>query len=251
MPALSHIRRHPVKGLGEEDIPRVALDAGAPLPFDRHWAVAHSKCGFEEWNPSWRHCRELLRVALIPELALARVAYDEASSLLTLSHPDLGEVAADPAKAPEAILDWVRPLADRYVEGPYRLISAAPQAMTDFEHTHVSIASESSLRALSDMAGAHLHFRRFRMNLWVEGAAPWEEFDWVGREIRVGAARLKVIERDKRCAATHANPDTGRRDLEITRLLHQRFGHMDFGLYAQVVEGGEVAVGDEVALVDP
>lgn len=247
MASLAQIRRHPVKGLGEEAVDRVALAPGAPLPWDRVWAIAHGGSGFDEAAPDWRHCRELMNVSRAPELAQVRVAFDDAAGALSLTHPDLGDLRVEAASGGAAICDWIAPIADKYAKGPYRLISAAPQAMTDFEDTHISIASMSSLRALAELAGAELQLRRFRMNLWLEDLAPWEELDWIGREITVGAARFRITARDKRCMATHANPETGARDVEVTRLLHGAFGHMDFGVYAQVVEGGEIAVGDEVA----
>ena len=42
--------------------------------------------------------------------------------------------------------------------------------------------------------------------------------------------------------------DTGIRDLHIPRTLMQAFGHMDCGIYAEVIAAGEIAVGD---CVDP
>lgn len=69
----------------------------------------------------------------------------------------------------------------------------------------------------------------------------------LGREIAVGGARVKVVKRIVRCAATEVDPDTGIRDLEIPRTLQQSFGHADCGVYAEVVTAGEVAVGDPVS----
>jgi len=43
-----------------------------------------------------------------------------------------------------------------------------------------------------------------------------------------------------------ADPDTGIRDLSIPDTLMRSFGHADCGVYAEVIEAGEVAVGDEL-----
>ena len=45
-----------------------------------------------------------------------------------------------------------------------------------------------------------------------------------------------------------ANPDTGRRDLDALGAL-QALGHQEFGVYAEVIHGGEVATGDTVEVV--
>jgi len=80
----------------------------------------------------------------------------------------------------------------------------------------------------------------------VSGWPAWREFDFVGQEITVGKhARLRVIKRIVRCAATNVDPDTGMRDLSIPDTLMRCFGHADCGVYAEVVEPGEIAVGDE------
>jgi uncharacterized protein len=47
-----------------------------------------------------------------------------------------------------------------------------------------------------------------------------------------------------RCAATNVDPVTGIRDLEIPKTLMQSFGHADCGVYGEVVQAGEIAVGD-------
>ena len=47
-----------------------------------------------------------------------------------------------------------------------------------------------------------------------------------------------------RCAATEVDPDTGIRDVAVPRTLMDNFGHADCGVYAEVIAGGEIAVGD-------
>jgi uncharacterized protein YcbX len=44
---LAQIWRHPIKGHGREALPAVTLSAGATLPFDRAWAVAHEAARLE------------------------------------------------------------------------------------------------------------------------------------------------------------------------------------------------------------
>lgn len=246
MGTLSAIHRHPVKGLGDEAVARAALTAGAPLPWDRVWAVAHDRSEFNPVEPEWVKSRNFVITTTCPALARTGAAFDEASNRLTLTHPDLGEVAADPDAESEALTDWLAPIAGASGPGPYRIARLERgAALHDFPDTHISIGNLASLRALEDAAGRTLERRRFRMNLWVDGFAPWEELGWTG--CAVGPAKLTVIARTKRCAATHASPETGTQDVEVTRILHGLLGHMDFGVYAQVAAGGEIATGDPAA----
>ena len=118
--------------------------------------------------------------------------------------------------------------------------------MTDSDFPSLSLNSHASLRALSDLAGRELSMHRFRGNIWIDGLAPWEESDWVGRIVRIGSALISVEEHIRRCRATEVEPKTGRRDTGVLCLLEKGWGHTDFGVYARVVEGGEVHVGDPV-----
>ena len=244
---LAEIYRHPVKSLGEEALDEVRLEPGRPLPWDRAWAVGHSGTRWQPERPEWAISGNFVNQTHVPRLAQIATSFDEATRRLTLSHPDRPELTVVPGTAEgDAVLtDWVAPLTEGSPRsGPFRICQAPGVAFTDFEDTHVSIGSVASRRALEELAGQPLEPIRFRMNLWLDGLAPWEDLDLVGREIEVGDTRLKVISRDARCNATAANPATGQRDVPVPALLRKTFGHMDFGVYAQVVAGGTARRGD-------
>ena len=183
----------------------------------------------------------------MPRLAKIAVSFDEATGTLALSHPDRPNLTVVPgtAEGDASLADWVAPLTEGSPRtGPFRICDARGGAFTDFEDTHLSIGSVASRRALEELAGQKLEPIRFRMNLWLDGQDPWEDLELVGREIQIGEARLRVIKRDARCNATAANPATGERDVPVPALLRKTLGHIDFGIYAQVVAGGTVRRGD-------
>ena len=45
-----------------------------------------------------------------------------------------------------------------------------------------------------------------------------------------------------------ANPETGKRDVDTLDLLNE-LGHQEFGVYAEVIDGGEIALGDTVSVL--
>ena len=77
------------------------------------------------------------------------------------------------------------------------------------------------------------------------GAPAWRELDWLGSDIALGGARLRIVSPITRCAATEVNPDTAERDLDTVAALRRHFGHNLMGIYAEVTEGGQIAVGDQ------
>jgi uncharacterized protein YcbX len=250
---VAEIYRHPVKSLGEEALDEITLETGKPMAHDRTWAIAH---GSSEWDPdapAWiGGGANLVNQTYVPKLAQIETSFKEGTGTLTLRHPEAGFLSVQPG-TPDGntrLTEWIAPLTEGTPRsGPFVVCQAKNVAFTDFEDTHISIASCRSRAILEDITGTTLDAIRFRMNIWLDGMAPWEEFDLVGRELDIGSARLKVIRRCERCNATTANPETGLRDVQIPSLLRQRYGHMDFGVYAQVIGGGPVRIGDGASVV--
>ena len=246
---LSQIWRHPIKSHGREALERITVTAGATLPWDRCWAVAHeaAKTDGSEWAP----CANFSRGSKAPGLMAINAQLDEASETVTLTHPNLDALSFRPDAAEDQarFLDWVAPIMPEDRAQSARIVRVPGRGMTDSAYPSISLCGEASLRALSGKFSAPLDARRFRINLWVDGLGPWEEFEWIGREITVGASRFRVEERVVRCMATTANPNTGVRDADILGTLEEGWGHRDLGVHLVAMEGGDIAVGDPVALI--
>lgn len=243
------IYRHPLKSFGEEALGAVTLAAGQSFPGDRIWAVAHGSSGWDPDERAWVSRGNFVAQAHVPELARITVSSDPEAGRITLSHPLCEETTLTPdtAEGAAALTAWIAPLAEARRPGPYTLARLAEGALTDVPDGHVAVNSTASLAALETAAGQPLAHVRFRGNLWLDGLAAWEEFDLVGREITVGGARLRVTGRIGRCNATTASPETGLRDVQVPQILSRMWRHTDFGVYAQVVSGGPVALGDGAA----
>lgn len=240
---LAQIFRHPLKGHGREALASVRLLAGQCLPWDRHWAVAHEAARLV---PGWNRCANFARGAKAPQLMAITSELDEASGVLTLRHPERGEIRFRP-DAPEDLarfLEWVLPLNPPERAQPVSIFSAG-RGLTDSPEPTISILNPASLAELSAKMGQALSQDRFRGNLWIEGAEAWAEFGWIGREIQIGGARLKITQRITRCSATTVDPETGRVTAPTLQALQENYGHQDFGIYAEVVESGPIALGDE------
>jgi uncharacterized protein YcbX len=114
----------------------------------------------------------------------------------------------------------------------------------------VSIINLASVAQIETIVGAPVDPVRFRANVYVDGWPAWHEFDLLGRELVAGSARLKVVKRIVRCAATDVDPTSGIRDLHIPQTLQKNFEHGDCGVYAEVIAPGEIAVGDKMEAAD-
>jgi uncharacterized protein YcbX len=120
--------------------------------------------------------------------------------------------------------------------------------------TMVSAASVQELGRRGGYQG-DLDPLRFRINLELDGAEPFEEETWDGRRVRVGAAVVRIHGQIPRCAVTAQDPKTGLRDWNTLKqiasfrpLMPTR--QVPFGVYAIVDEPGRAAVGDQVTPLD-
>lgn len=244
---LQQIVRHPLKAIGREELEAVILTPGEWLPCDRVWAVAHANARLDG---GWGVKANFLRGVTEPALMAVTARLDEGAGVLALDHPHAGGIAIRPDDAADTavLLDWLSRLWPADLPPPTGIYRALGAHLTDVPEPWVSINNMATHRAVGQRAGHSLSIHRWRGNLWVEGLAPWEEFDLVGRTLRVGDALLDVRDRITRCKATMANPDTGRRDVDTLAAL-RTWDHQDFGVYAAVVAGGEIRRGDTVEIV--
>ena len=245
---LAQIVRHPIKSVGFEELASASLTKGRALPFDREWAVIHEAAKFAELA-SWQPKMNFLRGVAGPELMAIRATLDEAQETITLTHPRAGTIKLSPEHDSQQLIDWLRPLWPSDRPAPSSVGRVPGQAMSDTPSPFVALLNHSSNRALGQHLGQSLSIHRWRGNLWLEGLAPWEEFDLVGKRLRVGDAELEVQERITRCKATTVNPETGRPDADTLGALEQHYGHQDFGIYAMVAKSGKIAQGDEVTIL--
>ena len=110
----------------------------------------------------------------------------------------------------------------------------------------ISLINLATVRSLEQQWGVAIDPLRFRANIYIDGAKPWEEFDWVGSEIRIGGAvfsrrsQERPLRRDQRQSGHR--PSRSR----YSASLRAAFGHKNLGIYLIVREGGQIAVGDSV-----
>jgi len=253
-PTVQNLYRYPVKGLSPEPLARAMLSAGHYFPGDRLFAIENGPSGFDPAAPAYQPKTKFLMLMRNERLAALVTRFDDATATLTIRDGEREAVKADLSSREGrlALEAFFRRFMSKELRGPPKVL-AAPDGFrfTDSGRGFVSILNLASIAALESAAGAPLHPLRFRANIYVVGWPAWAEFDLIGREIAIGpSARLKVTKRIRRCAATEVDPDSGIRDLPVPRTLLDAFGHADCGVYAEVITGGTVAVGDAFAEVE-
>jgi len=250
MAKIQSIYRYPIKGLSPEPLPRAALTPGQTIPGDRLYAIENGPSGFDPASPTYLSKTHFLMLMKNERLASLRTAFDQASHVLTIMdgpHERRGDLRTAAGRA--AIETFFAAYCSDELRGPPKILHADGHSFSDVARKVVSIINLASVAAVETMVDAPVNPLRFRGNVYVEGLTAWSEFDLVDKTLSIGDARLKIVKRIVRCAATNVDPDTGLRDLELPRSLLRHLGHADCGVYAEVVHSGEIATGDRIEIL--
>ena len=263
MPRVAALYRYPMKGFTPEACDTLAISQDGRVAGDRVLGVrfADSPAPDDAWGPK----AGMLALVNTPGLARLHLSFDGQAHRLRigLGRATLVEAALDAAgrrHIAAALADFVQSLDEnplpRHPERlPLRVVGdGVSPRYHDSEAGTVTLHGRGCLTALASSLGdATVSELRFRSNVAVEGLEAWAEQDWVGRRVRIGDLDFDVVRAKTRCLATHANPETGERDLPVLTGLIQSFGRDQptFAVAMLPATGpGQIRLGDEVVLIE-
>ena len=229
------IFRHPVKGFTPESLPHVDLAPGEGFPHDRAWAVENGPSGFDPEAPVFTPKQKFTVLAAIPKVAAVRSRLDDASGVLTAQAPGAPTFAGrlDRAGGPRGL----RRLADRRprrgrarpAEGGRR--AAAPSASPTIRSARFRSSTwPACATCRRRWASNSIRCASAPTSMWRAGRPGWRTTGPTAR-LMLGWARAKVFKPIVRCAATHVDPTTAVRDLDVVKALFDTYGHMFCGIY--------------------
>jgi uncharacterized protein len=242
--------RYPIKGLSPETLAQVALAPGETVPFDRVYAIENGQGRFDPANP--QHLPKIVFLMLMRNERLASLAtqFDDATETLAVLRD--GKQVARGQLTTQIGRQMIEQFFGAYMKtelrGAPKVVSAPGHSFSDVPPKCLHIVNLATVRDLERTIGKPVNPLRFRANVYIDGVEPWAEFGWLSKDIALGAAKLHVFKRTQRCEATNVDPVTAARDMAIPAVLSRTHGHSDLGIYAKVVEGALVTVGDSVAL---
>ncbi|PPK97735.1 hypothetical protein CLV92_103270 [Kineococcus xinjiangensis] len=223
------LARYPVKSLLGESLPRARF--GTRLEGDRCWAVytEDGRLGSGKNSRRFRAVDGLLhlRARLAPQGPLVRL-------------PDGRELpAGEPGTDAELSALLGAPLALR-----------PETTQPHHDDSPVHVVTTAALRRLAGLLGEPVDPARFRANVVVDtgDAEGFVEDRWLGRELHLGAeVVLRLTEPMPRCVMVTAAQEALPRAPQVLKTLGA-VHDVEFGLQAEVVRGGSVALGDPVLL---
>lgn len=249
---------HPIKGLTPCECDRTFLTEGHGIKGDRAFALMFEEGEeVEAGEVPWQSKKHFAVQNDWPLLAALECRYEAETAVLTVKRQGVmlleaeTQTATGRSRIGAFFSDYLAtltptPEARHPQRSPLRLVgnSNGSTRYPDREPVHISLLSQATLDRLSEVAGEWVDVRRFRPNVVLAGVSAWEEFNWIGKELELGTARIAVKARIGRCVNIEVNPDTGDRDLRLLSVLQEHFGHAQTGVLAKIIRSGSVAIGD-------
>ena len=264
---IAHLLRYPVKGLAGQQLAQIWLAENQRLAGDRLYAARRAQEGQEEEAAGWRPKTAFWQIYNSPALAAFDGQFSADGSCVYLPASGSSQNARHPRQVDltspagrqeladflsDFLADFLAPktIGETIGEQPaIQIIRCSEGGFTDVRKPYISIASLASAAELCEAAGVAADYRRFRMNIWLDKLPAFTELDWIGKRLRLGQAELEITEAVERCAATHANPQTGQSDCDLVSLSRQLYGHSQLGIYARVLVAGKVQPNDCAELI--
>jgi uncharacterized protein YcbX len=219
------LHRYPVKSILGEDLDALDVDERGVVG-DRWWSVrtAAGKIGSG---------KNTNRFAAVPGLLALRARTD--GDRVRVALPDGGEYDVEDPSLPDVL--------SKRLGQPVTL--ARESDVMHFDDGPVSLLGRASLEALAAHRGEPVAAVRFRANVLLDTTSPFVEDEWVGREVAIGTALLRVTMRSPRCVmvdmATADLPEQHGNLLALGAL-----SEACIGVIAEVVRPGRMTVGDPV-----
>jgi hypothetical protein len=248
---IEYLYRFPVKGLTAEALEMAEVETGGAIPWDRAFALAQGDAAFDPAQPEWRQKANFMCLMKNARIARLFSFFEPRSGMLTIRAPDGSSVVTHALSEAgrERIATFLADYLAEEARGTPTFHHVAGHMFSDQRAKVVSLINLASLHDYEQKIGGRRHRRRFRANVWFTGAPAWSERGWIGQEIQVGGAVMRVVKGIVRCAATEVNPETGQRDCDPVAELRSLYGHTELGVHAEVIEGGRFAIGDSIELL--
>lgn len=266
---ISRLGLSPMKGTRHLELEHLSVDEQGPVD-DRRYCLVDPQT------------LRVLRTVQNPDLL--KITVRQVPGGLEITPPGDAEPLRLPATAGGQCLTvdyWGREVSVETLPGPASelftehlgrevLLARAPRGEVVYGE-QITLLHEPSLAALADRsrlpAEDHL-WHRFRPTavLAASGQSPatrasaarasaaraFEEESWQGRTVDAGSCRLLLGAPVPRCAVIDINPLTGERDGDLLKALgaHRPLnarGEPSFGVFATVLRGGLLSLGDEFA----
>jgi hypothetical protein len=225
---ITKLYKYPIKSLTPSKSESLTLNENGYIEGDRLFGFRFKDAGSRD-DFEWQKKTSFAALMHMPQIAKLNVEFDDKKRELIIKY-DVNTII-------KANVDTQKnEIEDRFTEfvinSDTDLIKNFPQRFPfvfigggNSNHFHdtrdggVTLHSQESLNDLNKRLGYEVEHTRFRSNIIIEGINPWEEFDWIGKNIEINGLCFKVEKTVNRCLAINCNPGNGIRDKNVLKSM--------------------------------
>ncbi|MFC4258924.1 MOSC domain-containing protein [Marinobacter lacisalsi] len=253
---------YPVKSLAGVATSELRLDRFGPVG-DRRWMLVDEEGRFvtQRKYPALARIRPHLRVEGlfldIPGQGEVEVRVGEVIRQVTIWRDQVDDVLEAFPGASNAV--------SAFLGSPVTLVHMPDSVTRPVRHEQLQaehpvsfadgfpflVTNQASLDDLNRRMPWLAEMRRFRPNVVVEGAGPWEEDHW--KTVALGEVPVQLVKPCSRCIMTTVDPDTGERSpdgnpLKVLSGFRRTENGVIFGANGVHLDTGTLRVGDPVTV---
>ena len=249
---LHSIFRYPIKGLQGEELLKVSCQEGKSLYYDRAWALIHKN--EMPQGTKWLSKSNFYHLVNSPMLAFLQACYHDDYMTLKRKNKKVTSAKIEEDVGKDILEGFFR----NYLHVMDIKLYQSDMALTDSETQYVSFLNTETLKHINqtilekpavNSQNRLMEMQQLRGNFIIDHLPAWQEREWIGKKVRIGKAVFEICDNIDRCAATNVNIATGKADCNLPQHLRKTYGHIDCGVFARIIEKGEVEKGAEIIIL--
>jgi len=227
---ISKLYKYPIKSLTPFETESLSLNSHGYIDGDRLFGFRFNNAG-KRTDLAWQRKTNFAALMHMPQIARLKVNYNELERKIKIVSEGKVVVEENVDSAREIIEEK---FTDYVLSTDSELIKKFPERFpfilvggNDGNNFHdtasggVTLHSQESLDDLKKRTGFNLVHTRFRTNIIIEDSDPWNELNWIGKQININQNNFVVEKAVPRCLAINCNPDTGERDHNLLKSMLQ------------------------------
>jgi len=253
---ISSIHYCPVKSISFQSAESCEIKKNFGILNDRMFAFSRNvdleKATLIEKNPNERKLNNFLTLKNSSVLNKYNFIYIGGKLILTIDDKELISISANDSSQRDLLSNKLIELEGSLIK-PIFLLKNKNFPFYDTSHSNnvfnsMSLINLNSIEDFEKKINQKIESERFRGNFYVNGAAAWEERNWIGKTIKINNVSFKVEKNIPRCVAINLKPKTDDKTLNLLRSLKKTYNHFDMGIYLRVLNDGEVKTGDTIEI---
>ena len=225
---ITKLYKYPIKSLTPSKSESLTLNENGYIQGDRLFGFRFQDAGSRD-NFEWQRKTNFAALMHMPQIAKLNVEYDEKNRQLIIRYDGNIIINANVDTQRDEIEEK---FTEFVINSDTDLIKNFPQRFPfvfiggeNSNHFHdtpnggLTLHSQESLNDLNNQLGYEIEHTRFRSNIIIEGINPWEEFDWIGKNIEINGLFFNVEKPVNRCLAINCNPSNGMTDKNVLKSM--------------------------------